>query len=147
MQASVILGWGLGACDTTVLYIQRCSRFIVPELSIQRMRKPDGQTIPLLMMVNLYENLTGSLSRGLIFPSGSPNFVITIVSPVLCTPRQIYTQEEDFCMEMIFWSNFSRPGYSTQVTELSYLEDKINKLTQDWKEDSMLKCSYIGLSY
>lgn len=132
-----------------MLHIQRYSRFIVPELSIQRMRNPDGQTIPLLMTVNLYKNLTGSLNRAFIFPSGSPKFIITIVSPVLRTPRQEQTQEEDFCMEVIFLSDFSSPGHSTQVTELSYLEDKINKLTQGWRDDSVLKntyCSCRGLS-
>lgn len=137
-----------GLTTTTVLYIQRYSRFIVPELSIQRTRNPDRQAIPLLMTVNLYKNRTGSLSRVFIFPSGSPNFIITVVSPGLCTSRQKYTQEEDFCMEMIFWSDFSSPGHSTQVTELSYLEDKINKQTQGWGDDSVLKgtdCSDRGL--
>lgn len=56
---------------------QKPSQFMVLKLAIQRMRNPDGLTIPHLITFNLYKNLTGSLSRIFIFPSGSPNFILS----------------------------------------------------------------------
>lgn len=75
MQASAAAqGSGLGACAATEFYIQRYSQFIAPKLPLQGMRTPEGQTIPLLVTVNLQRNLTGSLGR--VFIACLSNFIL-----------------------------------------------------------------------